>query len=298
MSESIAEMVIPGTYIEVRAEGLIAVGGISTGNIGIVGTAGRGPVGAAVPVGSYAQAVEAFGGTDAFAAPRVADRPLTLVRALEQAFNGGARNIFAVRVANGTPTAATLAVRAAGDTNGFTLSAKGQTDAEGDEIAATSGTWGRDTTVDVVADSSSGAVRWRMTLANGARREVYEGANVGEVHTQLGASALVTAGAVSNAGKAFDPISGPWPAAPTAPTSAPWTSPPGWRPWRTSRSTCSWWPAWAPMSSGRSYWRTWTARSPRVASGSPSLVPAPRGPPLRRRAWRPTPPRQPMTESS
>ena len=44
MSESIAEMVIPGTYIEVRAEGLISVGSIATGNIGVVGTASRGPV--------------------------------------------------------------------------------------------------------------------------------------------------------------------------------------------------------------------------------------------------------------
>ena len=49
MSESIAEMVIPGTYIEVRAEGLIGVGGIVTGNIGIVGTASRGPVGRCGP---------------------------------------------------------------------------------------------------------------------------------------------------------------------------------------------------------------------------------------------------------
>ncbi|WP_380168384.1 phage tail sheath C-terminal domain-containing protein [Jannaschia sp. R86511] len=209
MSESIAEMVVPGTYIEVRAEGLIAVGGISTGNVGIVGTAGRGPVGAAVPVGSYAQAVEAFGGPDAFAAPRTTDRPLTLVRALEQAFNGGARNVFAVRVVNGTPTPATLAVRAAGDTDGFTLTARGHTDGEGDEIPDSSGTWGRDTTVDVVADSSSGVVRWRLTLTQGARREVYEGADVGQVHAQLAASALVTVGAVSNAGQAFDPISAP-----------------------------------------------------------------------------------------
>ena len=40
MSESIAEMVLPGTYIEVRSEGLISVGSVATGNIGIVGTAG------------------------------------------------------------------------------------------------------------------------------------------------------------------------------------------------------------------------------------------------------------------
>ena len=39
MSETIGEMILPGTYIEVRSEGLIGVSGISTGNIGIVGTA-------------------------------------------------------------------------------------------------------------------------------------------------------------------------------------------------------------------------------------------------------------------
>ena len=49
MSEAIAEMVLPGTYIEVRSEGLIAVGSIATGNIGIVGTAARGPLGRGRP---------------------------------------------------------------------------------------------------------------------------------------------------------------------------------------------------------------------------------------------------------
>ena len=34
---STAEMVIPGTFIRVRADALIGAGGISTGNIGIVG---------------------------------------------------------------------------------------------------------------------------------------------------------------------------------------------------------------------------------------------------------------------
>lgn len=36
-----AELVIPGTYIRVQAEALIGVGGVSTGNIGVVGTAQR-----------------------------------------------------------------------------------------------------------------------------------------------------------------------------------------------------------------------------------------------------------------
>ena len=34
MSEAIAEMVLPGTYIEVRSEGLIAVGSIATDSRG------------------------------------------------------------------------------------------------------------------------------------------------------------------------------------------------------------------------------------------------------------------------
>ena len=71
MSESIAEMVIPGTYIEVRAEGLISVGSIATGNIGVVGTASRGPVDTVVPLGSYADALDTFGAYDAFKDPTV-----------------------------------------------------------------------------------------------------------------------------------------------------------------------------------------------------------------------------------
>jgi hypothetical protein len=34
-----ANLILPGTYIRVRSEGLIGVAGFSTGNIGVVGTA-------------------------------------------------------------------------------------------------------------------------------------------------------------------------------------------------------------------------------------------------------------------
>ena len=33
-----ANLILPGTYIRVRSEGLIGVAGISTGNIGVFGT--------------------------------------------------------------------------------------------------------------------------------------------------------------------------------------------------------------------------------------------------------------------
>ena len=115
MSETIAEMILPGTYIEVRAEGLIGVGGISTGNIGIVGTANKGPIGTAVLLGSYSEAIANFGVYDRWSTAAGAT-PLTLTRALEQLFSGGASSVYAVRVANGTPVAATYAVEGSGGT--------------------------------------------------------------------------------------------------------------------------------------------------------------------------------------
>src|SRR5215475_8109690 len=119
MSEVIGEMIIPGTYIEVRAEGLIGVGGIATGNVGVVGTANRGPLRTVKVLGSFSEALDTFGAADPFPAVK-ADQPnaLTLIRALEQVFKGGASTVYAVRVANegGTPMATmTWAVNGAGD---------------------------------------------------------------------------------------------------------------------------------------------------------------------------------------
>ncbi|MDQ2948837.1 MAG: phage tail sheath subtilisin-like domain-containing protein [Acidobacteriota bacterium] len=99
MSEAIAEMILPGTYIEVRAEGLIGVGGISTGNIGVVGTATRGPLNKVVILGTYSEAVDTFGAYDRWPGTDVAPA-VTLTRTLEQVFKGGGSTIYAVRVAN------------------------------------------------------------------------------------------------------------------------------------------------------------------------------------------------------
>src|SRR5262245_6209001 len=105
MSETIGEMILPGTYIDVRAEGLIGVGGISTGNVGIVGTAKRGPVGQVVLLGSYSEALDTFGAYDAWPSSNT-QNALSLTRTLEQLFNGGANSVYAVRVANGATYAA------------------------------------------------------------------------------------------------------------------------------------------------------------------------------------------------
>lgn len=184
MSESIAEMVIPGTYIEVRAEGLIGVGGIVTGNIGIVGTASRGPVGQVRTLSSLSDAADLFGLPDSFAGPRLDGSPLTLVRTLQQAFEGGAQNVLAVRAANGDPTPAALDIGSV-DGKAFTLSAKGSAG------GASSGTWGQDVMVKVVVDATA-PEPCQLTVTYRRRSEVFSGANAGEVRAALASSGLVT----------------------------------------------------------------------------------------------------------
>lgn len=95
-----SSLVLPGTYIRVRAEGLISVGGISTGNIGIVGTAAESADSAVNAarfgnthiLGDYRDAINQFGRYDAFAG---GTGKANLVRGLEQLFANGARTIYA-----------------------------------------------------------------------------------------------------------------------------------------------------------------------------------------------------------
>lgn len=89
------EMILPGVYIEVRAEALIVGGAITVGNIGIVGTASAGPIGEIASLGSFAEARESFGASDAYDGTH---QELTLVRALELAYAGGASTVSAIRV--------------------------------------------------------------------------------------------------------------------------------------------------------------------------------------------------------
>ncbi|TCJ28937.1 phage tail sheath C-terminal domain-containing protein [Nocardioides jejuensis] len=204
MTESIAEMVIPGTYIEVRAEGLIGVGGIVTGNIGIVGTAARGPVGAVRTLSSLADAIDIYGLPDAFGAPRLTNTPLTLVRALQQAFEGGARTVLAVRAANlatgndELPVAASFGVTRASDASAaFTLTAKGHLDRDKAPIANSSGTWGQDITVTTSTDAATGT--HRLALSYRKQTEVFEAATLGDLRTAATASRLVDVSALTGA---------------------------------------------------------------------------------------------------
>ncbi len=168
MSETIAEMILPGTYIEVRAEGLIGVGGISTGNLGVVGTANRGPLNQPVILGSYAEALDTFGAYDRW--PGSAAQPaLTLTRTLEQVFRGGGSTVYAVRVANLAPDAE-MAARgwrvndAATPANTlFTLT------------ATSPGTWANAIEATLTPPAEAGAVA-TLTLRFGRLKESFEGA--------------------------------------------------------------------------------------------------------------------------
>lgn len=92
------EIVLPGTYIEVRAEGLISAGRVVTGNIGIVGTAAKGPMNEVKILGSLSEAREIFGESDEWIDGSKDE--LTLIRALELIYKNGGQTVYAVRTAN------------------------------------------------------------------------------------------------------------------------------------------------------------------------------------------------------
>jgi len=174
MSETISEMILPGTYIEVRSEGLIGVGGISTGNLGVVGTASRGPLNEAVILGSYGEALDVFGAYDRF--PGTAEAPaMTLTRTLEQVFKGGGSTVYAVRVANlavGTDMRSmTWRVQAAADAPLFTLR------------ATSPGTWANAVVAAFTAATATQPASLTLTL--GRLKESFIGTTAGELFNSV-----------------------------------------------------------------------------------------------------------------
>lgn len=144
-----AESILPGVYIEVRAEGLIVPGQITVGNLGVVGTAAKGETDKPILLSNYADARQKFGSYDSFIDPSTGKRridavskqpnELTLVRALEQAFAFGATTVFAVRVAAAGLTGAKAA--------SYTVKSAG-----GDCVVLTAksvGTWGNELSINV-----------------------------------------------------------------------------------------------------------------------------------------------------
>ncbi len=192
MSETIAEMILPGTYIDVRAEGLIGVSGIATGNVGVVGSANKGPLNQVQVLGSYSDALDTFGAYDRWPdAPADQPKALTLVRALEQLFKGGASSVYAVRVANvgGTPMATmSWAVQSATNATLFTLT------------ATSPGTWAN--ALQVTLDTPAGEPV-TLTLAMGRVKETFTGVDAGTLAASLADGSRFVTGdtpAVADAG--------------------------------------------------------------------------------------------------
>jgi len=92
-----ANLILPGTYIRVRSEGLIGVRGISSGNIAIVGETTTG-AGTTVALSSAAEAEATFG------APAVdaTGRSLNLTAMIGELYRNGARTVYARGVSDST----------------------------------------------------------------------------------------------------------------------------------------------------------------------------------------------------
>lgn len=155
MSEVITEMLVPGVYIEVRAEGLLSVGAISTGNVGLIGTAEKG-TGQVQRINSVEDARAKFGEDTWDSSAK--DANLTLVKAIKFLFDNGANTVYAKRVVDEAKAkAATYQLKGQNDTPLLTLRAK------------TSGTWANRLEVRIeVADSQILVTDELVTPQNGS----------------------------------------------------------------------------------------------------------------------------------
>jgi phage tail sheath gpL-like len=167
------EAILPGTYITVRDEGLISAGQVVSGNIGIVGTAAKGPVDKVQILGSFSEAKEIFGDIDP-------DRQLTLIQALEQIYNNGGKTVYAVR----TATNAAYKIKDSSDKNLVNLEAK------------TPGAWGNNIKIKI-SDADSSAKSKKVELTYQTTKETYIISKSSDleqkVNNQTKGSTLVTA---------------------------------------------------------------------------------------------------------
>ncbi len=170
------EAILPGTYITVRDEGLISAGQVVSGNIGIVGTAAKGPVDEVQILGSFSEAKAIFGEIDPA-------RQLTLIQALEQIYNNGGKTVYAVRT-GANATKATYQIKDSTDKDLVKLEAK------------TPGNWGNDIKIKITdADSPANSKKVELTYQN--TKETYTISKPGDweqqVNNQTKGSTLVTA---------------------------------------------------------------------------------------------------------
>ncbi len=105
MEDQFAEQIVPGTFIRVQAEALIAPKGVAYGNVGIVGTAANASGGADVVkkvqiLSSLEDARKVYALSDAASVGT-----LNLMRSLELLFQNGATTVFSYSLAAGATQA-------------------------------------------------------------------------------------------------------------------------------------------------------------------------------------------------
>ena len=143
------EIILPGTYVSVRDEALISAGRVVTGNIGIVGTANKGPLNEVQILGSFSEAREIFGESGPWI--NGSSDELTLIRALDYVYSNGGKTVYAVRTS----------ARDSNHTNALASPANFQTLDASDQnltnLEATSpGSWGTEIRIKILdADQNS-----------------------------------------------------------------------------------------------------------------------------------------------
>lgn len=185
------EIILPGTYITVRDEGLITAGRVSTGNIGIVGTANKGPINEVKIIGSFTEARELFGDMDDI--PSGGSGELTLVRAIQQIYNNGGRAVYAVRTAAkaGTteaPSSATLVLKDTANSPADLLRL----------TASSQGTWGNDITAKVSIPVGELTGTRLIELSDGVIKERFQAANVTDLAAAVTKGSRLASAAIIN----------------------------------------------------------------------------------------------------
>ncbi|NER04741.1 MAG: phage tail protein [Okeania sp. SIO3C4] len=164
-------MILPGTYIEVRDEALIRAGGVATGNIGIVGTAEKGPVDEVQLLSSLSEAKEIFGDQDEL--PGNGTKELTLIRALELIYQNGGKTVYVVRTGKDTKTATYQTKQGSADF--VKLEAK------------TPGTWGDDIKIKI-SDTDGSKKTKKVELSYNGNNETYTITDITDLQKQLNQS--------------------------------------------------------------------------------------------------------------
>ncbi|RVD77004.1 phage tail protein [Pseudomonas koreensis] len=148
-----AALTAPDLYIQIQPPKTRYINGVATDILGVVGIADWGPVNSATLVGSPGDASQKFGTQTV--------RKYDLCTALSVSIQGGASNIRAVRVTDGTDTAATATLKDTAVATGATLTAF-YTGTLGNTLSATLAT-------------GSAAASWKLTITlPGVAPEVFD----------------------------------------------------------------------------------------------------------------------------